>query len=132
MFLVKLSCRTSRTSSPQIPSPWPSGKPSADRSESTRQSTASPTVAILKGGGYVYFCREREAGWYKWERDCLRPLTYTKLETGEVAMTIMEDGAERIGALPDNWEELMEFDEDWNVIIGNGYTKQHRGTWNED
>ena len=41
-------------------------------------------------GGYVYFYREREAGWYKWERDWLRPPTYTKLETGVVAMILME------------------------------------------
>ena len=83
-------------------------------------------------GGYVYFYREREAGWYKWERDWFRPPTYTKLETGVVAMIIMEDGAERIGVLPDNWEELMQFDEDWTVIIGDDETMQNRDTWNED
>ncbi len=48
-------------------------------------------------GGYVYFYMEREAGRYKWERDWIRPPTYTKLETGVVAMITMEDGAERIG-----------------------------------
>ena len=80
----------------------------------------------------MYFYKEREAGWYKWERDWFRPPTYTKLETGVVAMIIMEDGAERIGVLPDNWEELMQFDEDWTVIIGDDETMQNRDTWNEN
>jgi hypothetical protein len=47
-------------------------------------------------------------------------------------MIIMEDGAERIGVLPDNWEELMQFDEDWTVIIGDDETMQNRDTWNEN
>ena len=82
-------------------------------------------------GGYVYFYREREAGWYKWERDWFKPPSYTKID-GTVAMTIMDDGSERIGALPENWEEVVEFDEDWHVIIGDDYTMQTRDTWNED
>jgi hypothetical protein len=83
-------------------------------------------------GGYVYFYREREAGWYKWRRDWMEGPTYEKIQTGVVAMIIEEDGSERIGILPDNWEELMEFDEDWTVIIGDDYTMQTRDTWNED
>ena len=82
-------------------------------------------------GGYVYFYREREAGWYKWERDWFKPPTYTKID-GTVAMIIMEDGSERIGVLPENWEEVVEFDEDWRVIVGDDFAMQARHTWNED
>ena len=76
-------------------------------------------------GGCVYFYREREAGWYKWRRDWLKPSTYAKID-GTVAVIIMEDGSGRIGTLPENWEEVVEFDEDWHVIIGDDDTMQSR------
>ena len=83
-------------------------------------------------GGYVYFYRERKAGWYKWNCNWGEKPTYEKLQTGVVAMIIDSDGSERIGVLPDNWEELYEFDDELTVIVGDDYTMQTRDTWNED
>jgi len=79
-------------------------------------------------GGYVYFYRERAAGWYKWHRDWFRGHPeYTMIEEN-VAMITVGDGSERIGVLPENWEEVVEFDEDWTVIIGDDDTMQSRDT----
>ncbi len=36
-------------------------------------------------------------------------------------MITMQEGADRIGILPDAWEDVMEFDEDRTVIINDGY-----------
>jgi hypothetical protein len=36
-------------------------------------------------GGFVYFYRERSAGWYGWERDWETEPTYTKIRSGQVA-----------------------------------------------
>jgi len=84
-------------------------------------------------GGYVYFYKERAAGWYKWHKDWFREPEYAKLEEGTVvAVIIKEDGSEQIGIVPENWEEEVEFDEGWTVIIGHDYTMQTRDTWNED
>ena len=55
-----------------------------------------------------------------------------KIEAGVVAMLTVPDGLERIGILPDNLEDLYEFDDELNVIIGDDYTMQTRDTWNED
>ena len=84
-------------------------------------------------GGYVYFYRERAAGWYRWHRDWFREPQYTKLEEGTVvALVVKEDGSEQIGDLPENWEEEVEFDEEGTVIVGDDYTTQTRDAWNED
>ena len=45
-------------------------------------------------GGYVYFYREREAGWYHWHRDWLEKPAYAKIENGIVVARIDEDGCE--------------------------------------
>ncbi len=57
-------------------------------------------------GGYVYFYKERDPGWYRWHRTWFQPPVYTKMLTGQVATKIGEDGGEYIGVLPDNWEAL--------------------------
>jgi hypothetical protein len=68
-------------------------------------------------GGYVYFYKERDPGWYRWHRTWFKPTTYTKVLTGHVA-TKFEDGVEYIGRLPDNWESLhlLEAEEDVTVL----------------
>ena len=53
-------------------------------------------------GGYVYFYREREAGWYKWERGWFQQPTYTKLD-GTIAIW-WDDDVERIGVVPNDYE----------------------------
>ena len=53
-------------------------------------------------GGYVYFYREREAGWYKWERGWFQPPAYTKVD-GQIAI-FWDDGVERIGVVPHDYE----------------------------
>ena len=92
---------------------------------STRVSQTKHYITYGGGpeGGYVYFYRERKAGWYKWERDWFKPPTYAKRD-GTVAMIIMDDGSERIGVLPENWEGVVEFDDDWHDIIGDDDTMQ--------
>jgi len=83
----------------------------------------------------VYFYKEREAGWYKWHRDWGQKPTYEKIEAGVVAMITYPDGWERIGILPENWDDelhVIEFDNELNVIIGDDYTMQTRDTWSED
>ena len=62
-------------------------------------------------GGYVYFYREREAGWYKWERGWFQEPRYTKVD-GQVAIWF-DDGVERIAVVPDDYEP----DEDEEIII---------------
>ena len=73
-------------------------------------------------GGYVYFYKEREPGWYAWERDWLTTPTYKKLD-GQIAIW-WGDGTEKIGVLHRDYEpseddditimraELMEMEED--------------------
>jgi hypothetical protein len=66
-------------------------------------------------GGFVYFYRERAAGWYRWERDWGTEPTYTKIRSGRVATAWIDD-VEKIGILPDDdydWDE----DEDYDVMI---------------
>jgi len=75
-------------------------------------------------GGFVYFYREREAGWYRWSRNWGTPPAYTKLETGVVLMVSYPDGSERIGIAPDNWEEVYDIGEDIFVLIGDNETMQ--------
>ena len=54
-------------------------------------------------GGFVYFYREREAGWYSWERDWFRPPVYTKVD-GQIAIYWDDDGIENIGIVPHDYE----------------------------
>ena len=66
-------------------------------------------------GGFVYFYRERPAGWYRWERDWGTEPTYTKIPGGQVATAWIDD-VEKIGILPDDdydWDE----DEDYDIMI---------------
>ena len=67
-------------------------------------------------GGYVYFYREREAGWYSWNREWFQQLTYTKIEDGIVVFRIDEDGCEFVAAVSHMWE--YDQDDDEIIIIG--------------
>ena len=75
-------------------------------------------------GGYVYFYREREAGWYTWCREWFEQPEYRKIETGLVVFRIDEDGCETIAWVPDDWE--YEQEEDEVIIIGDNETMQER------
>jgi hypothetical protein len=71
-------------------------------------------------GGYVYFFREREAGWYSWRRDWFQPPVYTKVE-GQVAIW-WDDGVERIGVVPHDYEppedeEIIICSDEWSEMI---------------
>ena len=59
-------------------------------------------------GGYVYFYKEREPGWYSWERDWFKPPSYKKLD-GQIAIW-WDDGVERIGLVPHDYEPDEEED----------------------
>ena len=63
-------------------------------------------------GGYVYFFRERAPGWYSWHRDWFKEAEYTKLE-GQVLAIWWDDGVERIGVVPLDYEP----DEDEDITI---------------
>ena len=70
-------------------------------------------------GGYVYFWCERSPGWYNWHRDHFQEPRYTKIQSGQVAVK-WEDDVEKIGILPDNWEELG-YGEDEDITIMDSY-----------
>ena len=80
-------------------------------------------------GGYVYFYREREPGWYSWNRDWLERPTYTKIDEGVVVFKITEEGSEFIAVVPDGWE--YEQDEDGVIIIGDDEEMQGRDRNND-
>ena len=68
-------------------------------------------------GGYVYFFREREAGWYSWHRVAgFKPPVYTKLD-GQMAIWFDDDGGERIAIVPLDYEpdngDIIIFDTDF-------------------
>jgi len=54
-------------------------------------------------GGYVYFFRERAPGWYSWHRDWFKEAVYTKLD-GQVLAVWWDDGVERVGVVPLDYE----------------------------
>ena len=62
-------------------------------------------------GGYVYFYKEREPGWYAWERDWFKPPSYQKVD-GQIAIW-WDDRTERIGLVPHDYEP----DEDEDITI---------------
>ena len=66
-------------------------------------------------GGFVYFYRERSAGWYRWERDWGTEPTYTKIAGGQVATTWIGD-TECIGILPDDGYDWNNDEDDNNDI----------------
>lgn len=63
-------------------------------------------------GGYVYFYEGRERGWYRWHRTWFQEATYTKVDDGQVAFFLNDDGSEYIGVITDNirsyWESLAD------------------------
>ena len=76
-------------------------------------------------GGYVYFYREREAGWYSWNREWFQQMTYTKLDDGLlVAFEIDEDACESIAVVHEGFE--CELDEYEIMIIGDDEEMQGR------
>ena len=68
-------------------------------------------------GGYVYFYKDRDPGWYRWHRTWFQPPTYTKILTGEVATKFDDEGNEYIGILPDNWESLHLLGSEEEIVI---------------
>ena len=69
-------------------------------------------------GGYVYFYKERCPGWYKWERTWGTEPTYTKIPSGQVATTWIDD-TEYIGILPDDgydWNNDEDDNDDITIL----------------
>ena len=62
-------------------------------------------------GGFVYFYKEREAGWYSWDRGWFQSAVYTKVD-GQIAIW-WDDDVERIGVVPHDYEP----DEDEDIRI---------------
>ena len=79
-------------------------------------------------GGYVYFYRERPAGWYTWNREWFGKPEYRKIETGLIVFRLDDDGCETIAWVPDDWEYEEEPDE--IIIIGDNFTMQERDRGN--
>ena len=65
-------------------------------------------------GGYVYFYREREPGWYSWHRDWGTEAKYTKLD-GKLIQTF-EDYVEKVAVVPNDWEPEENEAEDITVL----------------
>ena len=74
-------------------------------------------------GGFVYFYREREPGWYSWHRGWMEKPTYVKIE-GVVVFRINEEGSEFIAAVPNGTE--IEEGEDETIIFGDHDEMQGR------
>ena len=54
-------------------------------------------------GGFVYFFKERRAGWYRWHRNWGEEPAYARIETGQVVWKWTDD-LERIAVVPDDYE----------------------------
>ncbi len=67
-------------------------------------------------GGFVYFYREREPGWYRWSRNWGSGPVYDKVMDGQVAIK-WQEGVEHIGVLPHNWQDWDWDDGDDEVIV---------------
>ena len=72
-------------------------------------------------GGYVFFYREREQGWYRWSRDWGEGPTYERITSGQVAIRHAQDEDDKIMVLPENWEELGYGDDDDIMIMDNSF-----------
>ena len=70
-------------------------------------------------GGFVYFYKEREAGWYSWDRDWFRPPVYTKVD-GKIAIW-WDDDVEKIGVVSHDYEP----DENEDIRVMNDDIMQH-------
>ena len=75
-------------------------------------------------GGYVFFYREREQGWYRWSRTWGHRPTYERITSGQVAIRHRQDEDEKITVLPDNWDELGYGDDDDIMIMDNSFMIQ--------
>jgi len=75
-------------------------------------------------GGYVFFYREREQGWYRWSRTWGEGPTYERITSGQVAIRHRQDEDEKITVLPDNWDELGYGDDDDIMIMDNSFMIQ--------
>jgi len=75
-------------------------------------------------GGYVFFYREREQGWYRWSRTWGEGPTYERITSGQVAIRHRQDEDEKIMVLPDNWDELGYGDDDDIMIMDNSFMIQ--------
>ena len=75
-------------------------------------------------GGYVFFYREREQGWYRWSRTWGQGPTYERITSGQVAIRHRQDEDEKITVLPDNWDELGYGDDDDIMIMDNSFMIQ--------
>ena len=65
-------------------------------------------------GGYVYFYREREPGWYAWERTWGTAPTYTKLEG--LLVQKFEDDIEYVSVVPPDYEPEEEDDAEITIL----------------
>ena len=65
-------------------------------------------------GGYVYFYKEREPGWYAWTRDWGTPPTYTKLDG--VLVQKFEDYVEYVSVVPYDFEPTDEENEEITIL----------------
>ena len=75
-------------------------------------------------GGYVFFYREREQGWYRWSRTWGEGPTYERITSGQVAIRHAQDEDDKIMVLPENWEELGYGDDDDIMIMDNSFMIQ--------
>ena len=69
-------------------------------------------------GGYVYFYKEREAGWYRWERDWGTQPTYTRID-GVLAQKF-EDDIEYVAVVPNDFQ----YDGEEDISILDDYIMQ--------
>ena len=78
-------------------------------------------------GGYVYFYKERPAGWYAWHRDRMSEPVYTRIRDGQMAAK-RSDYVDYIGKLPLNWQEWdwCDHEDDEVSIMDDDYMQEER------
>ncbi len=67
-------------------------------------------------GGYVYLFREHELGWHRWTRSWGSRPSYEMALGGQVVMRL-HDHVERVGVLPENWEDHRWGDGEQEVFV---------------
>ena len=73
------------------------------------------TYRLDDEGGYVYFYKERQPGWYKWNRTWGREPVYTYIDEGVVAVRWLDD-IEYMGVLPFDYDQYDWRDEDMIIM----------------
>ena len=75
-------------------------------------------------GGYVYFYKEREPGWYKWSRTWSQEPKYEKIAHGKIVNKYSPDEDEKIALVPESWTPPEDDEETTYVVMDDDVMQQ--------